>query len=205
MSYILDALNKSEEEKKQHRTPGLNTIHQKPTNRSQGKSLWTIVAGSVVILNLLGLIVWFVFLAEPTKTNDPEASLSPKTQTLIRETQPNNDRAFSRETRPPRPEPTLTRSSPSGPTRERSSAQADQLQDTLGRQIKQEISAIRFSSHIFASDANLRMVVINGQSLREGNRFGSGLLLKNITEEGVVVAYQNHEVPISVLSQWADD
>jgi hypothetical protein len=49
------------------------------------------------------------------------------------------------------------------------------------------------------------MVVINGQSLREGNRFGSGLLLKNITEEGVVVAYQNNEVPISVLSQWADD
>ena len=33
----------------------------------------------------------------------------------------------------------------------------------------------------------------------------SGLLLKNITEEGVVVAYQNHDVPISVLSQWADD
>ncbi|HAJ29545.1 MAG TPA: hypothetical protein DCL32_05170, partial [Gammaproteobacteria bacterium] len=60
-------------------------------------------------------------------------------------------------------------------------------------------------SHIFANDASLRMVVINGQSLREGNRFGSGLLLKNITEEGVVVAYQNNEVPISVLSQWADD
>ena len=158
-----------------------------------------------MILNLLCLIVWFVFLAEPTKTNDPEASLTPKTQTIIRETQPNNDRAFSRETRAPRPEPTLTRSSPSRPTRERSSAQTDQLQDTLGRQIKQEISAIRFSSHIFANDASLRMVVINGQSLREGNRFGSGLLLKNITEEGVVVAYQNNEVPISVLSQWADD
>ena len=58
MSYILDALNKSEEEKKQHRTPGLNTIHQKPANRSQVKRLWVIVAGSVVILNLLGLIFY---------------------------------------------------------------------------------------------------------------------------------------------------
>ena len=49
------------------------------------------------------------------------------------------------------------------------------------------------------------MVVINGQSLREGSRFGSGLLLKTVTEEGVVIAYQNHEVPISVLNQWAED
>ena len=84
-------------------------------------------------------------------------------------------------------------------------AQPDPFQASLSRQVKQEISAIRFSSHIFANDASLRMVVINGQSLREGNRFGSGLLLKNITAEGVVVAYQNNEVPISVLSQWADD
>ena len=37
MSYILDALNKSEEEKKQHRTPGLNTIHQKPAHRNNQK------------------------------------------------------------------------------------------------------------------------------------------------------------------------
>ena len=67
MSYILDALNKSEEEKKQHRTPGLNTIHQKPNNRTPGKRLWMIVASAVVILNLLGLIIWFVFLAEAPK------------------------------------------------------------------------------------------------------------------------------------------
>ncbi len=40
MSYILDALNKSEEEKQQHRTPSLNTIHQKPDRkRSQGSLL----------------------------------------------------------------------------------------------------------------------------------------------------------------------
>ena len=205
MSYILDALNKSEEEKKQHRTPGLNTIHQKPKNRTPGKRLWMIVASAVVILNLLGLIIWFVFLAETPKTTTAKIDPLPTTQPVIGQTPPNNNRALSREPRTARPEPALIGSTPSRPVRERPAAQPDPFQASLSRQVKQEISAIRFSSHIFANDASLRMVVINGQSLREGNRFGSGLLLKNITEEGVVVAYQNNEVPISVLSQWADD
>ena len=204
MSYILDALNKSEEEKKQHRTPGLNTIHQKPANRGQVKRLWALIAGSVVILNLLGLIVWVVFLAD-TPTTDAKVDALPKTQSIIRQAPPENPaltqskRAVSQD--PGRSvSPTFANSS-----RERPSAQTDHLQAGLTRQITQEISAIRFSSHIFANDASLRMVVINGQALREGNRFGSGLLLKEITEEGVVVSHQKHEVPISVLSQWAED
>lgn len=205
MSYILDALNKSEEEKKQHRTPGLNTIHQKPVNPTQVKRLWVIVAGSVVTLNIIGLIVWLVFLDESPKPTDPKVDPPPMNQPIVRTPQPNYP-TFNPETRTASPEPTLTGSlTPSGQPRKRPAIQTDHFQSGLNRQITQQISAIRFSSHIYANDASLRMVVINGQSLREGNRFGSGLLLKNITEEGVVVAYQNHEVPISVLSQWADD
>jgi hypothetical protein len=49
------------------------------------------------------------------------------------------------------------------------------------------------------------MVVINGQALRELERFGSGLELSQITEDGVVIRHQTHSVPVSVLSQWADD
>ena len=75
----------------------------------------------------------------------------------------------------------------------------------LPRVIAQDIAAIRFSSHIFADDASLRRVVINGQPLKEGNRFGNGLVLRNITDEGVILEYQGQTVSISVLSQWADD
>ena len=112
MSYILDALNKSEEEKKQHRTPGLNTIHQKPNNRTPGKRLWMIVASAVVILNLLGLIIWFVFLAEAPKTTAAKIDPLPTTQPVIGQTPPNNNRALSREPRTARPEPALIGSTP---------------------------------------------------------------------------------------------
>jgi len=39
MSYILDALNKSEQEKTDTKTPGLNTVHQRvERNDSRGPS-----------------------------------------------------------------------------------------------------------------------------------------------------------------------
>ena len=88
MSYILDALNKSEEEKKQHRTPGLNTIHQKPGNRNQGKiPLWALVVGGVVFVGFLGLIVWFVLLADTPQTADVTAPRPAKAQPIIRQPQ----------------------------------------------------------------------------------------------------------------------
>ena len=71
--------------------------------------------------------------------------------------------------------------------------------------IKKEILAIRFSSHIFATDPTLRMVIINNQRLMEGDRFGSGIWLQQITDEGVVIKYEDTLIAISVLSQWADD
>jgi general secretion pathway protein B len=71
--------------------------------------------------------------------------------------------------------------------------------------ISREIAAIRFSSHIFADDASLRRVVLNGQPLKEGNRFGSGLTLQQITEDGVILRYQGQTVAINVLSRWAAD
>jgi hypothetical protein len=49
------------------------------------------------------------------------------------------------------------------------------------------------------------MVVINGQPLRENARFGSALELSQITEDGVIIQYQDHSIPVSVLSQWAED
>jgi len=48
-------------------------------------------------------------------------------------------------------------------------------------------------------------VVLNGQPLKEGNRFGSGLTLQQITEDGVILRYQRQTVAINVLSRWADD
>ena len=203
MSYILDALNKSEEEKQQHRTPSLNTIHQKPDRkRSQGPS-WTAILSLLILMNLVGLMIWLFFFSgsssRPTLSRtQPDVSSSPVS------------------TAPSRRTPSSVAPSVTPPELNSSTSGRAQISPSVSLEkplesgavpdlINQEIAAIRFSSHIYASDADLRMVVINGQPLRENARFGSALELSQITEDGVIIRYQNHSIPVSVLSQWADD
>ena len=203
MSYILDALNKSEEEKQQHQTPSLNTIHQKPDRkRSQGPS-WTAILSLLILMNLVGLMIWLFFFSgssSPPKLSrsQPDVSSSP-VSTVSSRRSPSSDA------------PSVTSPEPTSSTSDRAQISPSvSLEKTLESAtvpdlINQEINAIRFSSHIYATDADLRMVVINGQQLKENARFGSALELSQITEDGVIIRYQNHSISVSVLSQWADD
>lgn len=203
MSYILDALNKSEEEKQQHRTPSLNTIHQKPNKkRSQNRS-WTAILSLLILVNLVGLMIWLFFFggssSPPTLSRiQPEVSSSSVST------------AYSRRT-PSSIAPSVTPPELTSSTSDRAqispsvSLEKPLESSTVSDLINQEIAAIRFSSHIYASDADLRMVVINDQPLKENARFGSALQLREITQDGVIIQYQNHSIPINVLSQWADD
>ena len=127
---------KSEEEKKQHRTPGLNTIHQKPGNRNQGKiPLWALVVGGVVFVGFLGLIVWFVLLADTPQTADVTAPRPAKAQPIIRQPQLQNP-GLDRESRVVSPAPARPVSPmPARQSRQRPVAQADHFQAGLTPQI----------------------------------------------------------------------
>jgi general secretion pathway protein B len=203
MSYILDALNKSEEEKQQHRTPSLNTIHQKPNKKRTQNRSWTAILSLLILMNLVGLMIWLFFFSgsssRPTLSRtQPDVSSSPVSTAPSRRT-PSS-------VAPSVTPPELT-SSKSGRAQISPSVSLEKPLESAAVPdlINQEIAAIRFSSHIYASDADLRMVVINGQPLRENARFGSALELSQITEDGVIIQYQDHSIPVNVLSQWAED
>ena len=203
MSYILDALNKSEEEKQQRRTPSLNTIHQKPNKKRSQNRYRTAILSLLILMNLVGLIIWLFFFSGSSSRStlsrtQPDVSSSPVSTAPSRRTLSSVASSVT--------SPEVT-SSTSGQTQFSPSVSlAKPLESaTVPDLINQEIAAIRFSSHIYASDADLRMVVINGQQLRENTRFGSALQLSEITEDGVIIQYQNHSIPINIVSQWADD
>lgn len=201
MSYILDALNKSEEEKQQHQTPSLNTIHQKPDRkRSQGPS-WTAILNLLILMNLVGLTIWLFFFSG--SSSSPKLSGS-QTDVSSSPVSTVSSRRSPSSVAPSVPSPELT-SSTSGRAISHQSLATPLESATVPDLIIREIDAIRFSSHIYASDADLRMVVIDGQQLKENARFGSALELSQITEDGVIIRYQNHSISVSVLSQWADD
>ena len=207
MSYILDALNKSEEEKKQHRTPDLNTIHQSSESRKtrRGPLLWIVLG--LIVLNLTTLLIWWLFFSGATKSTngasvEKQQMESKHSSTLLSQRQSNLSTDNIRQ--PINAEAALRKDSQSHATSYTTRPQNSSV-DAIPPIISQEIDAIRYSSHIFADDASLRRVVLNGQPLREGNQFGSGLILQQITEDGVILRYERHTIAVSVFSRWADD
>lgn len=210
MSYILDALNKSEEEKKQHKTPGLNTIHLRSDRNSTGYNrwLWPTVGVLLVTINLL-FVFWYTSHNTPsvTRQNIPAAPSGkwrrPAEQSEGREiTSVNPNRgagnASSTDTAPkpqsnlaPQPSPQRAKTSLPG-----------QPEGLLSSDIS--INNIKFSSHIYADDSSLRMVVIDGKRFREGDQISKNLKLHAISQDGVIVKHRNQLIPISVLSNWAD-
>ena len=60
---------------------------------------------------------------------------------------------------------------------------------------------LAFSTHIYADDADLRAIVVNGSRLEEGDRL-QNLVLSQITEEGAVFSFEGRLVSVSVLDDW---
>lgn len=211
MSYILDALNKSEEEKKQHKTPGLNTIHirsdrQHPGNR---KWLWPTIGLVLVTINLL-FVLWFTTDKSetnnnPNLTNSQISSVAvPSVKPKPQQSRPakliqNANKVVPRQVSPAQRSTLTAVKTP----RQTSARLPNPAKAVLSSEI--QINNIKFSSHIYAEDSSLRMVVINGKRFKEGDQIAKRLQLQAISQDGVIVKQGNRLIPISVLSNWAED
>lgn len=60
---------------------------------------------------------------------------------------------------------------------------------------------LEFSTHIFADDPELRAVVVNSKRLAEGESIGE-MVLRAVTEEGILVDYRGQRVAVSVVETW---
>jgi len=103
MSYILDALKKSEQERGHGNVPGVQTVHSSSLNyRSDKKALWPYVLIAAVILNLLAILYFIVDRDKPTIVNAeknaqpaqttaeilPAAATPPTASTMEQQTKP---------------------------------------------------------------------------------------------------------------------
>jgi|TARA_B100000959_G_C14849793_1_gene569665 hypothetical protein len=183
VSYILDALNKSEQEQKSRQVPGLDSIHDSRAWRTQAtrKPVGWFFAALAVLAGLF-LIYWTT--PYPAEVSNLPAQLRPGT-----------DPAPGKVIKPvetPRNLPVEEAT----PTRVVSIAE-------LPLAVQQEIPDIIFSSHIYADDPSLRMVNINGQNVREGDTITDGIKLAEISEEGVILGYRNYAFTMSIIRDWS--
>ena len=165
MSYILDALNKTEQAKRNQKSPKLDAVQMIPQHATKG--LWFVAL--VVPVLISSIVIWYL----PKQT--APIDVASRTQTSKENVEP-----MSRETR-------LVSFS------------------ALPISVQNEIPSMMFSSHIYASDQSLRMVTINNQLYREGDTIADGIKLKTISEDGIVLRYQQYVIEMSVLHDWSNE
>lgn len=246
MSYILDALRKSETERRQGQIPDLGQqvqlIHR-PRKKPVSPIVWITVA-LLVNAAVLAVIFWpDMFprdLIETSSPSEPVPAIPKVTPSAVTaETAGNTEAAAVSEDaftangtntrdvlvkQPPEPEQALAESGLNVdvlPQRERptiivpsSSPASDNPAlpepELTGRvphlvelplSFQKSVPDLTFNSHIYSSDPAARRVMINNNYLRRGDSF-SGLVVDNITEDGVVLSKQGQRFRVGIVRDW---
>jgi general secretion pathway protein B len=178
MSYILDALNKSEAERTRGVRPTLGMLHH-PTPRSRA-GLW-IIAAALVVNACIGAL-WLT-LRDRTETPSSTAVSAPP-QPVAAVVPQNGPSIASRSSDAAVPPPITPTTRP---------ARNEPIAD---------LSNITFSTHVYSDDPAMRAVTMHGKRFVEGDMIGSGIRLAEITETGVVLEANGRRIPLEVLQDW---
>lgn len=86
MSYILDALKKSEQERGRGNIPGVQTVHSSSINYTSKKTVWPYFLIAAVLLNLAAILYFILDRENPAATDNNEQQ--PVSIKAVGETQP---------------------------------------------------------------------------------------------------------------------
>ncbi len=178
MSYILDALKKSDQERQQNNGPNLQTI-QRPhliNKRGGARNLQVVLLFTVVVL--LVAAGWY-FYGGSISINKASVAAAPVVET--------------------QPAPVVTQSLPEPAPTYSEPVEFSQLPDP----VQQAVPALTFSFHVYSDNPERRTIIINKRRVREGDAVTPGLVLESITSQGVVLQWQGqHRFTINVVENW---
>ena len=195
MSYILDALNKSEQERERRQTPGLKSLRgEPPPNRFQLRHFLYLLA-LLAIFNSIVVFFYFGNHFQPEvgirQHEKPPLDGSPVTTNAARDEVPLNSLS---------PPAYQSADFPAQVTLDNTVAV-----NNLPNRVVRQLPDIQITAHIFSSDNALRMVNINGVSTREGDFVSNDLMLVEITESGVVMDFKGHTYVMNILENWQNN
>jgi len=213
MSYILDALKKSSEERRklqeaeeQHSAlPLVSNPAQQPRRRYRVPALLALVT---ICSFTIG---WWWYSSEKTTdensaalttpqlsqgTNQPESAASPQSSppegTNIAQQAPPD------ETVPPEQQPAME-------TKDPLKVEAPTVETVMPRQeelpiaIRSQIPEMKFSGHVFSENPELRMILINTDIAREGAQIDADLKLLEITESGLIMSFKGTDFTVDLF------
>jgi len=226
MSYILDALKKSEQERGHGNIPDVQTVHSSSLNyRSEKTTYWPYVLIAAVILNLLAIIYFIVDKkpAEDVTVATQQASVTAHTpienrvapdateETESPVTGGDNKIIAIKKTEVETTTVPEKKIQPLATTKNINTSTEKQVIISgtdilefheLPEAIKQELPAIIVSAHVYSTNPVQRSIVINNNFLEEGEYVLDGLILYEITPNGAIFNYQGTLFRYGVVSGW---
>ncbi len=178
MSYILDALRRSEAERASARAPTVTAVVEADQRPPRQRWLWWLLPANAAFV---GIVLWSVTVDRPApQSSDPPRSIQPPA---------------ARAEPGPAPQRLLQ-------TRPDATARATLPEQALAEPLRSRIARLSFSTHIYADDRAMRSVSIDGQRLREGQSSDAGYRVAEITPDGVVLEIEGLRVAIDVMARW---
>ena len=231
MSYILDALKKSEQQRGHGKIPDVQTMHSSSLNyRDEKKAYWPYILIAAILLNLI-VIVYFIIdkdsekvttVAENTREKtaiEDEITLRP-TPTTVLDKEINNIESSENipkktktniniQIKPSQPTPAqkvssseIKKASPPVVTPQEN-VQEDMVEYyDLSESLQRQIPTITVSAHIYSNNPIQRSIVINNSFLEEGDYVLDNLILIEITADGAIFNYEGTQFHYGVVSGW---
>lgn len=215
MSYILEALKKSDQERQQGSTPSLYSSHGPIPHRIKNESFFSrrwvvgLIIAAGLTLGLTGSTLIFFHYSQPLaeKTSDTKKSVpSPLAKSEARQLKQPAQPAdrLNRTSTSPVPEiiikekdrviktvPVEDRTSePPAVINQQDAATSLPLLQELSAALQAEIPNLKFAGHTYALEPYQRLIIINGKILREGDMISPGLRLMEITWKGVTLDFK---------------
>ena len=207
MSYILEALKKSQQERSRGQVPDLQSLHQSVAVAESAAPRWPYWALGFCLLALAFLLGWLRPWAGSNEKVSAAIEQSPASVTAdivkpvkatlipLQVAEPVKPvRAEQLISSEPRQQREVERDVPLNAVPDIS-----QLPDLL----QQSIPQLQFAGHVYSSNPLHRSVIINGHYMSEGDELMPGLRLLQITADSVVFDTQGQRFRVAVLHDWS--
>jgi general secretion pathway protein B len=196
MSYILEALKKSDKERQRDKIPDLQADHSlPPLRREERKSCSWCLPGAVILVLLCGggLFWWQQGTEKKVQPVAVEAAaVSPAPPPAQEAQMPANRKIPAKSVSPA--SVAEKKSVPVEKIAARFPAEQAELVPPLMEELPVAIRAaipdLSFAGHVYSDVPQKRLIIINNRIVREGDLIANGLSLEKIEPNGVVLRYE---------------